>query len=281
MSKLREEMKMNLELAGYSSKTQKAYVMHVKLFAKHFNKSPDLLGDKEIREYLHYLITVRNLSRSYITSAYSALKFFYETTLNREWNLKKIPRVKREKKLPAILSMDEVKKIFDVTTNLKHKAILMTAYSSGLRVSEVANLKLYDIDSFNMQIFVRLGKGNKDRYTLLSDANLDILREYFLVYKPKIWLFEGQNKNNPITSRSLQRIFKDAKVKAGINKDASFHTLRHSFATHLLEAGTDINYIQKLLGHTDIKTTSIYLHLRKVNVLKVISPLDIMIGAAK
>ncbi|MCT4620789.1 MAG: site-specific integrase [Marinisporobacter sp.] len=281
MSKLREEMQMYLELAGYSQKTQKVYIAHMKRYAKYFKKSPDLLGDDEIREYLHYLITVKNVSSSYVNQSYSALKIFYELILERNWNLKKIPRAKKEKKLPVVLSMEEVKKIFEVTTNLKHKAFLMTTYSGGLRVGEIAHLKPSDIDSSNMQIFIRQGKGKKDRYTILSQANLDILRKYFKKYKPKTWLFEGQNKDKPITERSLQRIFKDNLIKAGIKKNASMHTLRHSFATHLLEAGTDINYIQKLLGHSDIKTTSIYLHLRKIHVLKVVSPLDIMAGTMK
>lgn len=281
MSKTTDKMKMDLELAGYSPKTKKSYLMHVNHFLNYFDKPLDSLGTNDIREYLHYLITVKQVSNSYVTCAYSALKFFFETTLNMFWDIKKIPRTKKVKKLPSILSMSDIKKIFDVTTNLKHKAILMTTYSAGLRVSEVASLKISDIDSDSMQIFIDQGKGNKDRYTLLSQANLNILRKYFKQYKPQHWLFEGVPSDKHISSRSIQRIFKTSKDKAGITKKASLHSLRHSFATHLLEAGTDISYIQKLLGHENIKTTCIYLHLKKINTLKVISPLDIMAGVTE
>ena len=278
MSKDTDKMKMDLELAGYSPKTIKSYLMHVNHFSNHFAKPLDSLKIKEIREYLHYLITIKQVSNSYVNCAYSALKFYFQTTLNRFWDIHKIPRAKKVKKLPSVLSMSDIKKIFDVTTNLKHKAILMTTYSAGLRVSEVANLKISDIDSSSMQIFINQGKGNKDRYSLLSQANLSILRKYFKQYKPQHWLFEGVPSDKPISNRSIQRIFKTSKEKAGISKNASLHTLRHSFATHLLEAGTDITYIQKLLGHADIKTTCVYLHLKKINTIKITSPLDIMAG---
>jgi site-specific recombinase XerD len=154
----------------------------------------------------------------------------------------------------------------------------MTIYASGLRVSEAANLKVSDIDSNNMQIFINQGKGKKDRYALLSTSNLDILREYWKQYQPKTFLFQGANKERPITVRTIQKVFEASKEKAGVKKDASVHTLRHSFATHLLEAGTDICYIQKLLGHTSINTTTIYLHLRRMDLLNIKSPLDTLLG---
>lgn len=207
MSMLRQKMIKDMELRGYSSKTQEAYIRYVIRYAEYFNKPPSSLGTDEIREYLHHLITVKEASKSYVNSAYSALKFLYETTLGREWDIKEIPRVKKPKKLPVILSSSEVKRIFDETTNLKHKAILMTIYASGLRVSEAANLKVEDIDSRNMQIRVREGKGNKDRYTILSTENLKILRDYWKYYHVKEWLFPGDSPDKPITTRTIQKIF--------------------------------------------------------------------------
>jgi integrase/recombinase XerD len=274
MSVLKEKMTMDLQLKGFSNQTQKAYISHVKAYSKHFGQSPDKLGTDEIKQYLHYLITERKLSKSYINTTYSGLKFFYTVTLGREWEMKQIPRVKKDKKLPTVLSKGEVQKIFDATTNLKHKAILMTVYGGGLRVSEVANLKPGDIDSANMQIHIRLGKGNKDRYTILAKANLMILREYWKLYRPVIWLFPGANPVNHLSIRSIERIFQQAKQKAGINKVASIHTLRHSFATHMLESGANISYIQLLLGHSSPKTTCIYIHLTTKDALNLKSPLD-------
>lgn len=274
MSVLKEKMTMDLQLKGFSEQTQKAYISHVKAYSKYFEQSPDKLGTDEIKQYLHYLITERKLSKSYINTTYSGLKFFYTITLGREWEMKQIPRVKRDKKLPTVLSKGEVQKIFDATTNLKHKAILMTVYGGGLRVSEVANLKPGDIDSANMQIHIRLGKGNKDRYTILAKANLMILREYWKLYRPGIWLFPGANPVNHLSIRSIERIFQQSKEKAGISKVASIHTLRHSFATHMLESGANISYIQLLLGHTSPKTTCIYIHLTTKDALNLKSPLD-------
>ncbi len=278
MKNLREQMKMELELKGFSPNTQRAYIASVKRFAQHFMKSPTDLGESEIKEYLYYLITERNLSNSSISNTYSALKFLYETTLKRQWEMEGIPRTKRLKKLPMILSKDEVKRLINVTTNLKHKAIFATIYSAGLRGGEAANLKITDIDSSNMQIRVEQGKGRKDRYTLLSDKNLEILREYYKIYHPTTWLFPGQSNDTPLTLRTIQKVFEKSKQKAGINKAVTVHALRHSFATHLLEAGTDIYHIQLLLGHSSVKTTSIYIHLTNKNLLNLKSPLDTIVG---
>jgi integrase/recombinase XerD len=274
MSELRNKMKTDLELRGYSPITVKYYIREVSRFAKHFNKSPELLGEDEIREYLHYCITEKQLSEGTVNYTHSALKFFYTKTLGRNWNMEKLARMKEGRKLPAVLSQSEVKAIFNATDNLKHKAILMTIYGAGLRVSEAANLKISDIDSKNMQIFIRQDKGKKDRYSLLSKNNLDILREYWKRYKPTEYLFPGKNNNNPVSVRTIQKIFEHSAQKAGIKKEASVHTLKHSFATHLLEAGTDICYIQRLLGHTNINTTTIYLHLRRMDLMSIKSPLE-------
>lgn len=277
MTKLREKMKMELELKGYSDKTQSAYINHVKNYASFFGKSPDKLSTDEIKKYLHYLISEKKVSKSYVNSVYSALKFFYETTLKRQWDMREIPRVKKPKKLPVILSKDEVKSIFSATNNVKYKTIFMTIYSAGLRVSEAANLKVEDIDSKNMQIRVRQGKGNKDRYTILSKKNLNALRLYYKYNGINDeWLFPGYPKSKPISTRSIQKVFKKTINKAGIKKKATVHTLRHCFATHLLEQGTGIYQIQRLLGHTNAKTTSVYIHLTRHDVLNIKSPLDLM-----
>ena len=274
MGKLREQMKMDLKLKGYSPKTQAAYLGYMKKFVRYFGRSPAKMGEKEIREYLYHLITGRDLGDSSINSAYSALKFFYETTLCRDWNVAKIPRRKTEKRLPVVLDGSEIKQLLAVTTNLKHRALLMTTYSAGLRVSETAHLKVCDVDSKRMQLRVAQGKGKKDRYALLSPVTLNLLRDYWRQYRPFSWLFPGRSPERPISTRSIQKVFKDAKRKAGIKKPATVHTLRHSFATHLLEAGTDIYRVQKLMGHTTPKTTAIYIHLRRQDLLKVVSPLD-------
>ena len=281
MSKLREQMKMDLELRGYSPKTRDAYIGYMKKFALYFRRSPEELGETEIREYLHHVISSKQNSDSYVNGAYSAIKFFYEKTLGRDWNVAKIPRTKKSKRLPVALSGSEVKELFAVTTNLKHRAILMTTYAAGLRLSETAQLKVTDVDSKRMQMRVRQGKGKKDRYTLLSVLNLEILQEYYRQYRPAIWLFPGQSPNGPISGRTIQKIFEKAKEKAGIKKPVTVHSLRHSFATHLLEAGTDIYHIQQLMGHASPKTTSIYIHVRQPNVLRITSPLDTLFGAEK
>lgn len=274
MTKLREQFKRDLELKGFSPKTQQSYIRHVALFAKYYNKSPESLDSEEIKDYLYYLITERNLSKSYVNQVYSGLKLLYEITLNKQWDMKKIPRAKKEKKLPQVLSQEEVKAILTCIRNLKHKAILSTIYAAGLRVGEVVNLKVSDIDSVNMQIRVEQGKGNKDRLTLLSEENLKILREYFKYFRPVHWLFPGGGIDKHLTTRSVEKIMDRAVITAGITKPATVHTLRHSFATHLLESGVDIYYIQRLLGHANIESTSIYLHMTNMKLRNIKSPLD-------
>jgi integrase/recombinase XerD len=274
LSALKEKMKMDMELKGFSPKTVKAYLTQVSNYAQYYNLSPELMGEKEIRGYLYYCSTEKHFSESHLNIIYSSLKFFYLKTMQKEWNIDAIPRRKRIEKLPLILSREEISMLFTVTTNLKHKAILMTIYGGGLRVSEASGLKIIDIDSKNMQILIQQGKGKKDRYTLLSKQNLSVLRDYYRRYRPSTWLFCGATGDKPITERSIQRVFQEAKAKAGIKKKASVHTLRHCFATHLLEQGTDLCYIQQLMGHVSIVTTMIYLHVRKLDVLNVISPLD-------
>lgn len=278
MSELRNKMKIDMQLRGYSKTTIKNYINNVSRFARFYNKSPELLGEKEIRAYLHYCITEQKLSEGTVNYINASLKFLFTKTLDRQWNMDKLCRMKEPRKLPAVLSPQEVKAIFDATKNIKYKAIFMTIYSAGLRVSEACKLKIIDIDSKNMQIVIRKGKGKKDRYSILSESNLKVLREYWKIYQPKEYLFSGRYRTNAITPRSVQKVLAKSIKKSGITKKATVHTLRHSFATHLLDAGTDICYIQRLLGHTRISTTTIYLHLRRMDLLSIKSPLDMLEG---
>lgn len=274
MTDFKEKMHQDMKLRNFSINTQNAYIMHINHFEKFFDSKAESLATDHIRDFLTHAIDVRNLSTGYVNQAYSALRFFFETTLDRHWDIKHIPRAKNQKKLSVILSKKEIQSIFDQLNNLKHKAIFYTVYGGGLRVSDVVNLRIRDIDSANMKIIVCQGKGNKDRHTLLSKTNLNILRDYYRKYKPKYWLFPGQDPDKPLTTRTCQKEFRKARINAGILKEATPHTLRHCFATHLLDAGVDLVYIQQLMGHASIKTTSKYLHLRDTRVLKIKSPLD-------
>jgi len=281
MGKLHDQMKVDLELRNLSPRTRSCYLTWVRSFALHYHRSPDELGDQEIREYLHHLIQEKKASQSGISQAYSALKFFYETTLKRDWNGFRIPRVKMGKKLLVVLSRQEIQAIFSATANLKHRALLMTIYSAGLRVSEVVHLRVSDLDSQRMVIRVQQGKGQKDRYTLLAQRTLEVLRDYWREYRPSGWLFPGKPATEPLSVSAVQRVFERGLHQAGIKKPASVHTLRHSFATHLLEDGTDLYHIQRLLGHSTPKTTTIYLHLSRKDLGSVTSPLDLVEGTGK
>ncbi len=276
MKNVSERMLKNLELKGASAKTKEAYLRIIKKFSDYFMESPENLGTEEIKRYLLYLINEKKQASSTIQVAHAALTFLFKNTLEKSWEMDSIPRIKSEKKLPTVLSPREISAILDTTENTKHKALLSVIYSSGLRVSEAANLRISDIDSQRMQIRVVNSKGAKDRYTILSDAALVLLREYWKKYQPKYWLFPGRWKNKPITQKGVSHIFKTYKEKAGITKPATTHTLRHSFATHLLENGVDLHHIQLLLGHSSPEVTTIYLHVRRTDLQKIISPLDII-----
>jgi site-specific recombinase XerD len=276
MGQLYDQMKMDLELKNYSTRTITCYLTCMVNFVRHHGRSPVDLGEEEIRKYLHYLITEKKASQSFINQAYSAIKFFNEVTLGRPWNAIRIPRSKIRKKLPLVLSMQEVRSLLCSVDNLKHQAILTTIYSGGLRLGEVTHLRVSDIDGKRMTILVQQGKGNKDRYTVLGQRNLELLRLYYKTYRPGEWLFPSRDPAQPLSGSSVQRVFKKALHKAGIRKKASVHTLRHSFATHLLESGTDLYHIQRLLGHTTAKTTSVYLHITGRDLAKVKSPIDLL-----
>jgi site-specific recombinase XerD len=258
----------------YSEQTLKNYKSLFEEFINYYHKYDiGKIDEPMIKSYLRYLVTERKVSVSYQNQAINAIKFYYERILGGQRKVYYIDRPRREKTLPTVLSEEEVAGIISSVDNIKHKAILMTIYSAGLRISEAINLKIKDIDSKRMQIRVEQGKGKKDRYTLLSTKTLDILRKYFSEYKPKQWLFEGQS-GEQYSSRSIQNILKAALAKTNIKKKVTVHTLRHSFATHLLENGTDLRYIQNLLGHDSSKTTEIYTHITTKGFDQIKSPLD-------
>ena len=274
MSEWREQLIVDLQLSGAKPRTQKNYLREVDNLVKYFNRSPEELGEAELKQYMIYLMQDRKLPEGTFRFYVAALKFLYRTTLKRQWVIEKIQHPKREKKLPVVLDLSEVESLFEVTKNLKHKAILMLTYSSGLRVSETACLKITDIDSKRMTVRIRQGKGGKDRYSILSETALELLRQYWRSYRPTEWLFSGAQGNGHISMSSIQQLFQKAKKRAGITKPASVHTLRHSFATHLIEAGTSLHHVQLLLGHRSPTTTTVYLHVSQLNLSRVTSPLD-------
>lgn len=275
MGRLRDQMKMDMELKNYSLRTMETYLGCVRGFAAYYGKSPEAMDHDEVRNYLYYMLKEKKASQSAINQAYSALKFLYQTTLRREWDSLKIPRCKMRKRLPVVLSDQEVERLFSATRNLKHRAILMTIYSGGLRLGEATHLKVSDIDSERMTIKVR-GKGDKDRYTLLGRRTLEILRIYWKVHQPVDWLFPSRRLDQPLSHSTIQRAFKEALRRSGIKKPACVHSLRHSFATHLLEAGTDLYHIQRLLGHTTPSTTTVYLHVTRKDLTRIVSPIDLL-----
>ena len=275
MGKLHEQMKADLTLKGYSEHTHEAYLRYLRRFAKHFMRSPAELGEEDVRAFLLHLVEEQKAD-PYLQKAYmSALKFFYRTTLGRPEVVANLPNPKLPKRLPVVLSREEVLAIFEAIPYIKHKAMVATTYGAGLRISEVCALRKSDIDSQRMLIRVHQGKGKKDRFALLSPLVLELLREYYRKVCPKgEWLFPGQNPKKHLTTGAIHHAFKKALKKAGINKKASMHTLRHSFATHLLENGTDIRFVQALLGHASIRSTVRYLHVSNAYICHIESPFD-------
>lgn len=263
-----------LEVYRYSEPTCKTYIANFKRFLSFYpNIAPENIDKKQIKEYLHYLVTKRKISASAQNQAINSIKFYYEKVLKRKREVYDLERPRLRKQLPQVLSEEEVVKILKTIKNLKHKSIIYLIYSAGLRLGEVVWLKISDIDSDRMQIFIRSAKGNKDRYVILSETVLNLLREYFKQYRPKDWLFEGQ-KGGQYSKKSVQNIFKRALNDSSVKKWASVHTLRHSFATHLLEKGTDLRYIQQILGHKNVKTTERYTHITKTAFNNIKSPID-------
>jgi site-specific recombinase XerD len=241
------------------------------------NISVDEISIDQVKDFLQYVIETKKVSVSYINQVISAVKILQHDVLGNEWEPIRIKRPRRVQKLPVVLSKEEVKSLIETTRNLKHRAILAVIYSAGLRISELTSLQPSDIDSDRKQIRV-LGKGNKYRYTLLSENMLVMLRIYWRAYRPVRYLFEGQKKGQPVSASTIQQVFKNGCKKSGIKKPASVHCLRHSFATHLLESGVNLKIIQSLLGHSSLRTTSIYLHVTRFDPASIRSPFDEIAG---
>jgi len=263
-----------LELKRYANNTVRTYVSCFERFINYFSdKHIDELDEKNIREYLKFLVQT-DWSNSYINQSINSIKFYYEIVLGMPNRFYEIERPRRITKLPIVLSKEETKLLIDATNNLKHRCIISLLYSAGLRRSELLNLRPKDIDSKRMLIKVNDAKGNKDRYTLLAESILVDLRKYYIQYRPKTYLFEGLKKQK-YSATSISNIISSASSKAGIRKHVTAHTLRHSFATHLLENGTDLRYIQLLLGHNSTKTTEIYTHVATNSFNSIKNPLDL------
>ena len=269
-----ERLVKDLEMRGRSSGTIRHYKTCIRLFQDYFEKPADQMGEAEIIDYLHYLTVEKSNSASAVNTYNSALRFLYGVTLDVTLNYKKMPRLKQTRRLPQLFTREEVKTIIDHAESLIHKAMLMLAYGSGLRLSEITNLKITDIESKQMRILVRKGKGDRDRYAMLPQTTLEALREYWKAYRPKEWLFEAPKAEGPYRVKALQDAFKMALAKSGIKKPGTIHTLRHCFATHLYEDGHNLLALKKLLGHVRIDTTAWYTQLAYSEILSLKSPLD-------
>jgi integrase/recombinase XerD len=278
VTRLRRLMLDELQRRNYAQSTVRTYVQAIEDFAQYFGKSPERLGPEHIRQYQVHLFRDRKLAAGTVEGRGAALRFLYVKTLRRPYLPDQIPFPKRARRLPTVLSADEVALLIDSAKNLMHRAILMTLYATGLRRAELCRLKVADIDSGRMVIHVHEGKGGRDRDVLLSPKLLDTLREYWRWMKPKTWLFPGMVNNwradVPIDTKVVWEAARAAKERAGITKRVSPHTLRHSFATHMLEAGADLRTIQVLLGHAKLADTSVYLHLSRRHLQAVASPLE-------
>ena len=276
MTPLRRKMLNDLVVRGLAENTQKSYLYAVSGLARHYHRSPDQISAQEVQEYLISLHQQRQLSWRSCNAIRHGLRFFYRITLGWPEPHFYIPGAKEASKLPEVLSHKELVRLFTVTTNRKQRALLMTTYGAGLRASEVTHLKVADIDSQRRCIRVQQGKGRKDRYGPLSPRLLAQLRDYWRRYRPAVWLFPGHPNDRPLSRHGAGWIYDRAKTKAGLAKEGGIHTLRHCFATHLLEAGTELPVIQRLLGHTSIRSTMRYLHIAQAQTTATTSPLELL-----
>jgi site-specific recombinase XerD len=274
MTPLRQRMLQDMGIRNLALNTQHAYVQQISAFARHFDCSPEALGPEQVRAYQVHLIEERKLAAGSLSVVAAALRFLYKITLRRAWSDDDIPMPKRPLKLPIVLSPEEVVRFLGCVASTKHRTILTTIYASGLRVSEAVALCLADIDSSRMVLRVDQGKGRKDRYVMLSPRLLDVLRDYWRIERPKPWLFPGDGLGSHITKNAVEQACQKAQRACGINKPVTPHSLRHAFATHLLESGTDVRRIQLLLGHRSLSTTSRYLKIATSSLCATVSPFD-------
>jgi integrase/recombinase XerD len=277
MTQLRKRMVEDMQVRNFSVNTQKSYTYQIAQYARYFAKSPEKLSPEDIRTYQVYLTNEKKLTPQSVSIAVSALRFLYITTLRRDWNIEEIiPAPKCPQTLPVVLSPEEVLTFFGHIGNLKHKTVLMTCYAAGLRISEAVSLKPTHIDSQRMVIRVEQGKTQKDRYVMLSERLLEILRHWWRVAKPKNWLFPGKIPGQHITRFAVGESCREAQKRSGLSKPVTPHLLRHGFAVHLLESGTDLRTIQLLMGHRSLSTTARYLRIATSKVCATKSPLDLL-----
>lgn len=276
VSPLRQRMIDDMTVRNFAPNTQVSYLHQVNLFARHFDRSPEQLGPEEIRTYQIYLADERKLSVSTRILAVSALRFLYAVTLKRDWTVQLIPTPKKDHRLPVILSPQEVLQLLQAAPSFSHHVIFSTMYGTGMRVSEAVHLRAANIDSQRMMIRIELSKGHKDRDVQLSPKLLELLRCYWRTVRPGEWMFPGQNPHQPLSRDAVGNAVTDASERAGLKKHTSPHSLRHAYAVHLLEAGTDIRKIQLLLGHRSLSTTARYLRLATTTVCATTSPLDLL-----
>jgi len=276
MTPLRQRMLDDMRLRNFSPHTQDSYLLQIVQFARYFAKSPEVLGPEEIRAYQLYLATEKKLAPGSLHVTASALRFLYKVTLKQPWDVADLPSPKKPQTLPVVLSREEVTQFLEAVRTVKQRTILTVCYAAGLRIAEATHLKITDIDSQRMVIRVDQGKGRKDRYVMLSPALLTLLRTYWKAERPHQWLFPGKLPGQPITTDAVQEACQHARHRASLKKPISPHSLRHSFATHLLEAGTDVRTIQLLLGHRSLATTARYLKVATSTVCATASPFDLL-----
>lgn len=274
MTPLRLRMIEDMRVRNLAANTQRAYLQQVRAFAEHFKRSPAVLGPEEVRAWQLHLLEVQHRSRSTLVVATAALRFLYTVTLKRDWAVEEIAMSKVPFRLPVILSPDEVTRFLESIRSVKHRTVLMAAYAAGLRISEATRLKVSDIDSQRMVLRVEQGKGHVDRYVMLSPRLLEILRTYWRIGRPQYWLFPGRIPDQPLGPDVVRQACHDTRRRAGISKPITPHSLRHAFATHLLESGTDVRTIQLLLGHRSLATTSRYLKVSTSTICATTSPFD-------
>lgn len=276
MTELRQRMIRDMTVRGFSPHTHEAYIGAVRGLAKHYRRSPDQLSAEEVQTYLVHMISERRLSWSTCNIAAAAFRFLYHVTLGRDAVAFDLPVAKQEQRLPEILSRDEVTRLLDAPPNPKHRLLLATVYAAGLRVSEVVQLKVTNVDRQRMTLRVEQGKGKKDRVVPLSQRLLEQMELHWRTDPPRLWLFPNRDGSRPIDRTVAQKVFMRAKAKAGITKRGGIHSLRHAFATHLIETGADVPTVQRLLGHRSVSTTMRYFHLSQARLATLRSPLDLL-----
>jgi integrase/recombinase XerD len=277
MGRLHDRMAEDLRLRNFSPTTQRNYLCYARRFAAFFMRSPEELSEAEIRQFLLHQIEVKHLSYAAYRQIYAALKFLYTVTLKRSWEVAHIPFPKQSHRpLPVVLAPEELVSLFQAVRRPKYRTLFMTCYAAGLRIDEACHLRITDIDSKQMLLHVRHAKGGQERVTVLSAKLLEVLRAYWRLEKPRLWLFPGSTPAEPLATGSARSALRQAGLDAGLTKPCTPHTLRHCFATHLLDAGVDLVVLQALLGHRSIKTTSLYTHISVQRIRQIVSPLDLL-----